>query len=188
MHIRTRQAPLAIGCKAILCTLCLGIALAVTAQGAVLSAEKVIRLHKAGAGEELVAHIIENQAIARALVSFSDVVTMKENGVSDAMIMGMIDAGNPTGKQLDRQARRDRNIQRAIQRQEKIIQLQRKRLDVLADYVTSLVTNEHILQLVREEKISGDDYRKIVKYLKQYANDEPTTEWDEGDIDISVTQ
>lgn len=188
MQTRTAQAFLAGGFRTILCTLCLGVVLAASAQGGVLSAEQVIRLHKAGAGEELVTHIIENQAIARALVSFSDVVSMKENGVSDAMIMGIIDAGNPTGKELDRQARRDRNVRRALQRQEQIIQLQRKRLDVLADYVTTLITNDHILKLVREGKISGDDYQKIVKYLKQYANEEPTYELDDGDIDISVTK
>jgi hypothetical protein len=158
-------------------------------QAGVLNAEQVLRLQKAGAGKDLIVHIIESQAIARALVSFDDLVAMKEGGVSDEIIIGIIDAGNPTAKELAKQDAYDRRLLRHIQRQREIILLQRERQEALVDFLSKLIHNNHLQELVSTGKISGDDYRRIVKYLKQYAKDEPTYEWDdEGDIDIEITK
>ncbi len=155
----------------------------------VLNAEQVVQLQNAGAGKELISHIIEKQAIARALVSFNDVVTMKKNGISDEIIISIINAGNPTAMELAKQDEYDRKLLRRIERQKEIIQLERERLDVLVEFLNKLINNEHLLQLVREGKISGEDYRRIVKYLKQYARDEPTDDLtDEGDIDIDISK
>ena len=169
----------------IACILCA--ASPATPHAGVLKAEQVIRLQKAGAGKELITHIIESQAISRALVSFQDVLTMKENGVSDDIIRGIIDAGNPTVKELAKEDAYDRKLQRHIQRQKQIIQLQRKRQQALVDFLNKLIHNQHLQKLVQEKKISGDEYRHIVRYLKQYARDEPTYDWDDdGDINIDV--
>jgi len=155
----------------------------------VLNAEQVIQLQEAGGGKELISHIIENQAISRALVSFNDVIKMKKNGVSDEIIMSIIDAGNPTVKELAKQDEYDRKLLRHIERQKEIIRLQRERQDALVDFLNKMVHNKYLQELVREGKISGDDYRQIVKYLKQYARDEPTYDWnDEGDIDVDISK
>ena len=105
----------------------------------VLNAEQVIQLQEAGGGKELINHIIENQAISRALVSFNDVIKMKKNGVSDEIIMSIIDAGNPTVKELAKQDEYDRKLLRHIERQKEIIRLQRKRQDALVDFLNKMV-------------------------------------------------
>ncbi|MFO7878298.1 MAG: hypothetical protein R6U55_17150 [Desulfovermiculus sp.] len=176
-------------CKATILAFILLAVCAAKTEAGVLNAEQVVRLQEVGAGKELIAHIIESQAIARALVSFNDVVKMKENGVADESIIRIIDAGNPTVKELAKQDEYDRKLLRHIQRQKEIIKLQREGQDVLVDFITQLMNNEHLQEMVREGKISGEDYRRIVKYLKQFAKDEPTYDWnDEGDIDINVSQ
>ncbi len=189
MRNRSLSSDLLDGCTLFITFFILCMVLTTNVQAGVLNAEQVLRLQKAGAGKDLIVHIIESQAIARALVSFDDLVAMKEGGVSDQIIIGIIDAGNPTAKELAKQDEYDRRLLRHIQRQREIILLQRERQDALVDFLSKLIHNEHLQDLVNAGKISGEDYRRIVKYLKQYAKDEPTYEWDdEGDIDIEITK
>jgi len=165
----------------------LSVMLAFQAQASVLTSDQVIHLKENGAGKELITRIIESQAVLRGLISVQGVVKMKKAGISDGVITEMIKAGNPTIEEAAEQDKKDRVLKRRIQRQEQLLQLRTKRLDMLAKFLQKLIQTEQLQNLVREGKVSGEQYRKIVKYLKQYARDEPTDEVEEeGNIEVNI--
>ena len=152
----------------------------------VLDSTEIIRLKEAGAGEDLIQEIIRTNAIYRALATVDGIIEMKDANVSDEVIITMLRAGNPTIEQSATQEELDNALAREIERAHHIIALQRSQLDLAADYLERLITNEQILQLVEKNKINSEDYREIVKFLKQYARDEDTDNYDDDGDDINV--
>ncbi len=149
--------------------------------------DDIIRLKEAGAGDRVIREIIRSRAVSRGLVSIREVVEMKAAGIGDGIIVTLLRYGSATGPELDREDAADRALGRDIHRSEAVLLYRQKEIDLLVGFLTRLVSNPDVLKLVREGKISGDDYARIVKYLKQYARDEETLEYgDEGDINIDV--
>ena len=147
----------------------------------------ILRLKRAGVSDRLIKEIISSNAITRALISVDEVVEMKEAKIGDEVILAIIEQGGAAASELDREDTADRALKRKIKRQEFILEMHRKELGLLVEYVSRLITNPEIIKLVHEGKIASEDYAKIVKYLKQYARDEATIEYDdEGDIDIDI--
>ena len=112
---------------------------------------------------------------------------MKDVNIGDDVILTILEQGSAPAPELDREDAADRALVRRIIRQEMRLELQRKELDILAEYVSALIANPEIIKLVHEGKIAGEDYARIVKYLKQYARGEETQEYDyDGDINIDI--
>ena len=147
----------------------------------------IVRLKKAGVSDGLIKEIISSDAIARALLSVDEIVEMKEAKIGDEVILTIIQEGSATAPELDREDTADRALKRKIKRQEIILEMQRKELDLLLEYISRLITNPEIIKLVSEGRIASEDYAEIVKYLKQYARGEETIEYgDKGDIIIDI--
>ena len=152
-----------------------------------VNSKDIVMLKKAGVSDRIIKEIISSDAISRALISVDEIVEMKEAKIGDEVILTIIQQGNAPVSELDREDSADRAIKRKIKRQELILEIQKKELDVLVEYVLRLINNPEIIRLVHEGKIASEDYAEIVKYLKQYARDEETTEYgDNGDINIDI--
>jgi hypothetical protein len=149
--------------------------------------EDIVRLKKAGVSDTVLREIVRTDAIARALISVDEIIEMKKVHVGDEVILSILAQGNADAPELDREDAADRALIRGLRRQELQLELFKKEFDLFVAYVSALIANPEITKLVREGKISGDDYAQIVKYLKQYARDEETREYgDEGDITIDI--
>ena len=147
----------------------------------------IVRLKKAGVSDTVLTEIVRTDAIARALLSVDEIIEMKKVDVGDEVILSILAQGSASAPELDREDAADRALTRELKRQELQLELLRKEFDLFAAYVSTLITNPEIIKLVREGKISSDDYGQIVKYLKQYARDEETREYgDEGEITIDI--
>jgi len=147
----------------------------------------IVRLKKAGVSDTVLREIVRTDAIARALLSVDEIIEMKKVEVGDEVILSILAQGSAGAPELDREDAADRALIRELKRQELQLELLRKEFDLFAAYVSALITNPEIIKLVREEKISSDDYAQIVKYLKQYARDEESREYgDQGDITIDI--
>jgi hypothetical protein len=147
----------------------------------------IVRLKKAGVSDTVLREIVRTDAIARALLSVDEIIEMKKVDVGDEVILSILAQGSAGATELDREDAADRALVRELKRQELELELLRKEFDLFVTYVSALITNPEITKLVREGKISGDDYAQIVKYLKQYARDEETREYgDQGDITIDI--
>jgi len=147
----------------------------------------IVRLKKAGVSDTVLREIVRTDAIARALLSVDEIIEMKQVDVGDEVILSILAQGNASAPELDKEDAADRALVRELKRQELQLELLRKEFDLFAAYVSALITNPEITKLVREGKISGNDYAQIVKYLKQYARDEETREYgDQGDITIDI--
>jgi hypothetical protein len=147
----------------------------------------IVRLKKAGVSDTVLSEIVRTDAIARALLSVDEIIEMKQVDVGDEVILSILAQGSAGATELDREDAADRALVRELKRQELELELLRKEFDLFVTYVSALITNPEITKLVREGKISGDDYAQIVKYLKQYARDEETREYgDQGDITIDI--
>jgi hypothetical protein len=147
----------------------------------------IVRLKKAGVSDTVLREIVQTDAIARALLSVDEIIEMKKVDVGDEVILSILAQGSAGASELDREDAEDRALVRELKRQELQLDLLRKEFDLFVAYVSALITNPEITKLVREGKVSGDDYAQIVKYLKQYARDEETREYgDQGDITIDI--
>jgi hypothetical protein len=153
--------------------------------GYAVGSSDIVRLKKAGVSDRVIVKIIRSNAIARALLSVEEVIEMKAAQVGDEVILALIEGGSTTVPELDREDALDRALKRQIDRQEMVVMLQKKELDVLVAYLTALITNPEVVKLVHEGKLASEDYAAIVKYLKQYALGEETREYGEGD-DITI--
>ena len=142
--------------------------LALTSAFAV-SPEDIVRLKSAGVSDRLVKEIISLDAISRALISVDEIVKMKDAKIGDEIILAIIEHGSATATELDIEAAADRVLKRRIKRQEIRLEMQKRELDVLVQYLSRLITHPEIIKLVNEGKLAGEDYASIVKYLKQYA-------------------
>ena len=152
-----------------------------------VNSKDIVMLKKAGVSDRLIKEIITSDAIPRALISVDEILEMKEANIGDEVILTIIQQGNAPVFELDKEDSADRTLKRKIKRQELILEIQKKELDVLVEYVLRLITNPEIIRLVHEGKIASEDYAEIVKYLKQYARDEETTEYgDNDDITIDI--
>jgi len=147
----------------------------------------IVRLKKAGVSDTVLREIVRTDAIARALLSVDEIIEMKQVDVGDEVVLSILAQGGADAPELDREDAADRALIRELKRQELQLELLRKEFDLFVAYVSNLIANPEITKLVREGKISGEDYAQIVKYLKQYARDEETLEYgDEGDITIDI--
>ena len=147
----------------------------------------IVRLKKAGVSDTVLREIVQTDAIARALLSVDEIIEMKKVDVGDEVILSILAQGSAGATELDREDAADRALMREAKRQELQLELLRKEFDLFVGYVLALITNPEITKLVREGKVSGEDYAQIVKYLKQYARDEETREYgDQGDITIDI--
>jgi hypothetical protein len=147
----------------------------------------IVKLKKAGVSDTVLREIVRTDAIARALLSVDEIIEMKKVNVGDDVILSILAQGSAGASELDKEDAADRALMREVKRQELQLELLRKEFDLFVAYVSALITNPEITKLVREGKISGDDYAQIVKYLKQYARDEETREYgDQGDITIDI--
>ncbi len=147
----------------------------------------IVTLKKAGVSDSLIKEIISSDAIVRALISVDEIVEMKGAKIGDEVILAIIQKGSATAPELDKENAADRALMRKIKRQEMKLEMQKKELDLLVEYLSRLITNPEITKLIHEGKIAGEDYADIVKYLKQYARGEETIEYgDEGDIIIDI--
>lgn len=147
----------------------------------------VIKLKKAGVSDGLLKEIIRSDAIARALITVDEIVEMKAVNIGDNVILTIIREGSAAAPELDREDAADRALKREVKRSEIGLELQRKELDLVIEYVSALITNPEVIKLVGEGKIASEDYARIVKYLKQYARGEETLEYGEdGDITIDI--
>jgi len=147
----------------------------------------IVRLKKAGVSETVLTEIVRTDAIARALLSVDEIIEMKKVDVGDEVILSILAQGSAGAPELDREDAADRALMRELKRQELQLELLKKEFDLFVAYVSALITNPEIIKLVREGKVSGEDYAQIVKYLKQYARDEETREYgDQGDITIDI--
>lgn len=152
-----------------------------------VNSKDIIILKNAGVSDRLIKEIISSDAISRALISIDEIVEMKEANTGDEVILAIIHQGNAPVHELDSEDAKNRALKMQIKRQELLLELKKKELTVLAEYLLRLVKNPEIIKLVHERKIASEDYADIVKYLKQYARDEDTTEYgDNGDIDIDI--
>jgi len=147
----------------------------------------IVRLKKAGVGDRLIREIISSHAISRALISVEEIVEMKEAKIGDEVILTIIQEGSATAPELDREDFAYRALKRMMKRQQIILEMEKKELDLLVQYLSGLITNPEVIKLVHEGKIASEDYAQIVKYLKQYARGEETIEYgDQGDIIIDI--
>jgi hypothetical protein len=147
----------------------------------------IVKLKKAGVSDTVLREIVRTDAIARVLLSVDEIIEMKKVNVGDDVILSILAQGSAGASELDKEDAADRALMREVKRQELQLELLRKEFDLFVAYVSALITNPEITKLVREGKISGDDYAQIVKYLKQYARDEETREYgDQGDITIDI--
>jgi len=152
-----------------------------------VNSSDIIKLKKAGVSDRIIKEVISSNAIARALISVDEIVEMKKAEVGDEIMLAFIEQGNSNGPELDREDAEDRALGRRIKREEQRLQLKKKELNLLIEYLSKLITNPEIIKLVHEGKIASEDYAGIVKYLKQYARDEETLGYgDEGDINIDI--
>jgi len=152
-----------------------------------INSKDIVMLKKVGVSERLIKEIISSDAISRALISVNEIVEMKEAKIGDEVILAIIYQGNAPVPELDREDASNRALKMKIKRQKLILGIKKKELDVLLEYVLRLIKNPEIIKLVHEGKIASEDYADIVKYLKQYARDEETTEYgDNGDITIDI--
>ena len=152
-----------------------------------VNSEDIVMLKKAGVSDRLIMEIITSDAISRALISVDEIVEMKEVKIGDEVILAIIHQGNAPVSELDSEDSVDRALKRKVKRQKLILEIKKKELDVLVEYVLKLINNPEIIKLVHEGKIASEDYAEIVRYLKQYARDEETTEYsDNGDITIDI--
>jgi len=152
-----------------------------------INSKDMVMLKKAGVSDRLIKEIVSSDAISRALISVDEIVEMKEAKIGDEVIIAIIQQGNAPTPELDREDTADRVLKRKINRQELILEIQKKELHVLVEYVLRLINNPEIIRLVHDGKIASEDYAEIVKYLKQYARDEETIEYgDSGDINIDI--
>ena len=151
-----------------------------------LNAEDIIKLKKAGVGNELILKIDQSKAIYRALISVDEVIVLKSAGFSDDFILKKIKQGGATAPEQDREDAADRALKRKITRNEMKLGLLKKQLNIQVEYLSRLITNPEIIKLVHDGKIASEDYAEIVKYLKQYARDEETIEYGDGDINIDI--
>jgi hypothetical protein len=152
-----------------------------------VTSKDIIMLKKAGVSERLIMEIITSDAISRALISVDEVIEMKDAKIGDEVILTIIQQGNASVSELDKDDSVNRALKRKIKRQELVLEIKKKELDVLVEYVLKFINNPEIVKLVHEGKIVSEDYADIVKYLKQYARDEETTECGEhGDIIIDI--
>ncbi|MBW1715343.1 MAG: hypothetical protein JRJ77_05860 [Deltaproteobacteria bacterium] len=147
----------------------------------------IVRLKQAGVSDSLLKEIIRSDAIARALISVDEILEMKEVNIGDDVILTILEQGSAPVPELDREDAADRALERGIKRQEMRLEVQRKEFDILVEYISALIGNPEIIKLVHEGKIASADYARIVKYLKQYARNEDTREYDYGgDINIDI--
>jgi len=152
-----------------------------------VNSDDIIKLKNAGVSDRIIKKVISSNAIARALISVDEIVEMKEAEIGDEIMLALIEQAGTNGPELDREDAKDRALNRRIKREEERLQLQKKELNLLIEYISKLITNPEIIKLVHEGKIASEDYAGIVKYLKQYAKDEETLEYgDEGDIKIDI--
>jgi len=149
----------------------------------------IIRLKKAGVSDGVIKEIVNMNAISRALISVDEIVGMKEVDIGDEVILAIVQQGNVSSIELDQEDAKDRVLKRKIDRLELRLDIQKKEMDLLVEYVSRLITNPDLIRLVHEGKIAGEDYAEIVKYLKQYARDEETGDYsDNGDINIDINK
>ena len=152
-----------------------------------LNSKDVVRLKKAGVGDRLIKEVISSHAISRALISVEEIVEMKEARIGDEVILAIIREGSASVPELDREDIEDRALRRKMKRHQIIVEMQRKELDLLVEYLSRLITNPEVIKLVHDGKVASEDYARIVKYLKQYARGEETIEYDaQGDIIIDI--
>jgi hypothetical protein len=149
----------------------------------------IVRLKEAGVSDEVIREIINSDAISRALISVDEIIRIKKARIGDEIILAIIQQGNVSGDELDQEEFKDRALKRKIKRFELRLDIQKKEIDVLREYLSRLITNSDLIRLVHEGKIASDDYAEIVKYLKHYARDEDTIDYsDSGDINIDINK
>ena len=139
-------------------------------------------------------------------VNPADLVTIKNAGVSDKVIMAvvesnaiqraiisvdeiismksmpevvlkMIEDANQPIPDLDRQDTKDFAMKRDIKRAKMKLKLQKERLAVAREHLSKLITNPEILKLVKAGKIASKDFADITKYIKQSARDEDSVDY-----------
>lgn len=149
----------------------------------------LIKLKNAGISDKVIIAVIESNAIPRAIISIDQIIAMKSVKIADEVILKIIEGANRPISELDIQDTKDFALKRYIKRAEMKLEFQKKELETTREYLSKLITNPEILNLVKAGKISSKDYADITKYLKQYARDEDSIDYSKGvflDADINI--
>lgn len=149
----------------------------------------LIKLKNTGVSDKVIIAVIESNAIQRAIISIDQIIAMKSVKMADEVILKIIETANTPISELDRQDTKDFALERHIKRAEMGLELKKKELVVVREYLSKLMTNPEILKLVKAGKISSKDYADITKYLKQYARDEDSVDYREDKhIDVNIKE
>lgn len=141
-----------------------------------LNAEEIIRLKQADVGEKLLLELERTDAIMQGVISVGEIIKLKEAGLSDEFIIKKIRVSSADINERSRHEMELREMEHRIQlaelalkEKERQIQQLRLHLKVISSYLLNFITNKEILKIVEKGKISGGDYKEIVKLLKELA-------------------